>query len=207
MTTQTLPVDPDSLTRYKCLRPSWKSIAEVTGTFVVSQENAETGTITGVSDGYWFLVGATLPDEAREIAKRNAESWSGYGEGVKEKDVTWVDCKVEIGRRILLAHPVALRTWEKKVSASGYNDVLIFRTSVRDIAVNPRKARWVEKWGDYKGQWYADAESPHLPLRYVVDGKIAGLLMPLKVINEEKLRKQLGLEYDRETERFRDAGK
>jgi hypothetical protein len=189
--------DPASLVKYKRLRPTWQGVARTMSSFLrVSTANGN-GAATFVSDGFWLLVDATLPDEIRPIiAKRREESF-GYGTGIEESSIP---LPIPEHARLLPAKLVSVLTEGERVSASGKCDALILRTSECDIAVNPRFARWVEKWGDDKGQWYVDPDMLGSPLRYICDGELVGLLMPFR--EQGYWLRELGLGFDRDRRRY-----
>lgn len=196
-TVNLLPRDDASLSQYKRLRPTWKGIASVTERFVVSQADHDRNTITAVSDGFWLLLNATLPEEARQIVAKNAEYWRGNGCGVVEQNLTLDDAGVRLNRGMLPAEYVSLRTERGKVGHSGNDDILVLRTTARDIGVNPRKARWIELWGEDKGHWVADAEVAYYPLQYIMpDGKMVGLLMPYAHKHGYWQLEKWGIAYD-----------
>lgn len=192
-----------SLKSYRRLRPSWKQMATNAPKFAIG--SIDEG-IPFVGDNFWLLVNATLPDEARKIME-GKRKWSGGGlikqsELLREYHSALAE-QATTANGVVLAKPIALRTDNGKgVTAWGGNDILVLRTIGRDIGVNPRKARWVEKHGKDAGAWYAEPDNNCTPLRYIVDGKVVGLLMPYNLGSVGQGWQKWGLRWDKEAERY-----
>jgi len=190
----------NTLKSYRRLRPTWKQMANAVDRITIGkiytkdhQENDGNGDIPFVADGFWMLTNATLPEGLEvKVMERDLKPDDPIAKKATKTDY------------LIFAEPIAIRTYEDKVSFHGEHDILILRTAGRDIGVNPRKARWVERHGKDKGRWFAE-ESRFAPLRYIVDGKVAGLLMPYayEARYSGKWRyESWGIKWNEETRRY-----
>jgi len=142
-----LPKD-DTLKSYRRLRPTWKQMANAVDRIVVGTIGDGENAIPFVADGFWLLTNAILPEGLIH------EQW----EHSLQLSETHIKANESLGKQATStegtspAEPIAMRTFRDKPSTDGTNDILILRTADRDIGVNPRKARWVERYNEDKGQ-------------------------------------------------------
>lgn len=192
----------DSLRSYKRLRPSWKGMVRRTDRLVVNKPDGE---IQFVSDGFWLLVNATLPEGVVEAEQARRDRWNQLtvGETTLSPDESLGKSATTLDGSIPATAICVLMEGDKFTTSKYKTELLILRSEVRDTAVNVRLARWVEKWGEDKGEWWVDEDKPHAPLQYAVDGEVVGILMPIYFDDipygwGEKYR----VGYDKENKRF-----
>jgi len=196
----------DTLKTYRRLRPTWKQMANAVDRIVVGSIGDGNNAIPFVADGFWLLTNAILPEGLIDEVNAKRGQWERslqLGEThIKADEALGIHATSTEG--VIPAEPIAMRTFRDKVSTHGKNDILILRTANRDIGVNPRKARWVERYNEDKGQWFV-GEGKYEALRYVVDGKVAGLLMPFAHESRHSSNwryDKWGIKWNKETRRY-----
>lgn len=161
--------------RYRRMRPSWPAYW---GRFMVGRVDG----MSYVSDNIWILVNAVLSDDERR------------GREVERRDI-------DPGDFSYLTKPLC--SLEGCCPAEYFfagREWVVLRSEKRDILVDARSARWVERHCG-QGQWYIGG--PSEPARYTVDGQVTGVLMPRKA-DAFDARRDMGLGYD--GVRFSEAG-
>lgn len=197
-----LQPNEDSLRSYKRLRPSWKGMVRRTDRLVV---NLPDGEIQFVSDGFWLLVNATLPEGVvfTEQARRDRWNQLTVGNLNLNPDEQLGKSATTLDGSIPATAICALKEGDKFTTSKYKTDFLILRSEARDMAVDVRLARWVEKWGGDKGKWWMDRDKSHAPLQYAVGGEVVGMLMPIYFDSVPYgWGEKYGVGWDKENKRF-----